>query len=176
MATWVEDKKKIRLKTKSAMVLLKLDLTRISSFVELKIGSGRNSANMVDTVGERHDIPGDGRKETPLTDISNLIRQELTKLLGNKPQPGSGDMNLNHAHFADSAGIMLQHTTDYALTSIECIDAGSWILDSGASRHMCAYSNQMSDIIDLDKPLSVLLPDGTTTSVTKSGVQKSTFS
>ncbi|KAK6115405.1 hypothetical protein DH2020_007674 [Rehmannia glutinosa] len=140
-------------------------------------GFGRSAANMVDTVDDKQELNREVRRDASLADISNLIRQEFTKLMGAKTQSGlqaSGEELVNHAHFTDSAGIMLSHATHYALTSIESIDAGSWILDSDASRHMCAYPNQMTNIVHLAKPISILLPDGTTTSVTETGFVKLT--
>ena len=59
-----------------------------------------------------------------------------------------------------------------ALRAIHCLNIvghDAWILDSGASEHMCSEKTVLQDLCDLQCPIYVKLPNGTQVKVTKHG-------
>ena len=58
------------------------------------------------------------------------------------------------------------------LNSISCLCAlghDAWILDSGASDHMCSEESLLCDLCILQQPILVKLPDGSQVRVVKHG-------
>ncbi|KAL0428398.1 UNVERIFIED_CONTAM: hypothetical protein Slati_3014600 [Sesamum latifolium] len=79
---------------------------------------------------------------------------------------GSGEENaLNYAHVMDFAGI----NPILALNSVESMKCGSWIIDTGASTHMCTDLNLFSYTKPAPKLNKIALPDGTTKRVQTMG-------
>ena len=62
--------------------------------------------------------------------------------------------------------------TIYALSAVHCFSSlhhGSWILDSGASDHMCSDKSLLHDLSALSVPVIVSLPNGLHVQVVQQG-------
>lgn len=64
-------------------------------------------------------------------------------------------------------------TSDFASMAINhnCTnrDKGTWIVDTGASNHICTNQALFDDLVDMSTPITVYLPDGSTNQVTQMG-------
>ena len=64
----------------------------------------------------------------------NLLQEEVGRLLKGKPIAGTTDHNMvNYAHFGDFSGI----NYNLILSSAVSLSLCCWILDSGATNHIC---------------------------------------
>ncbi|CAA0823525.1 Unknown protein, partial [Striga hermonthica] len=97
-------------------------------------------------------------------DMASLA-QELMKFMGGR-QTGNQDSISEGVNFA---GNTIDLNFHFALSMFEDIGRSSWILDTGASKHMCTNDLLISDLTLLTKPISVYLPDGTLKQVTHTG-------
>ena len=71
-----------------------------------------------------------------------------------------------------SASAVYMAGTSQALQSIHCLCAlgsDAWIIDSGASEHMCSEITVLYDLCSLQRPVLVNLPNGTQVRLTKHG-------
>ncbi|KAK6125100.1 hypothetical protein DH2020_041164 [Rehmannia glutinosa] len=111
------------------------------------------------------------QKDTHQLDIATLIKQEISKALAGRVQQGqnSSEQSMNFTQYTDFAGTILPLLNHHALTTLESLDKDSWILDTGASKHMCASPSLMQNLVPISSPVSDCLPDGTTKVVTHSG-------
>ena len=50
--------------------------------------------------------------------------------------------------------------TSHALSTVECSETDSWIIDSGATCHICNDRRSFTDFYTLEKPQDVTLGDG----------------
>ncbi|KAK4400358.1 hypothetical protein Sango_1141900 [Sesamum angolense] len=108
--------------------------------------------------GERS-IQGTSAVETQ-SNLSALVRTEVMRALQ------TSDVNLHRSNFVeydDFAGTALTLTKNRSL----CFD--SWIIDSGASAHMCANAAAFNQLTPLRNKASIKLPDGTTQEVKFAG-------
>ncbi|KAL0284816.1 UNVERIFIED_CONTAM: hypothetical protein Sangu_2806900 [Sesamum angustifolium] len=121
----------------------------------------RHSTNvhMVETNG--NDVPN--TSEAPAQDgsISEMIRLELIRTL--KGLHSTNTENVHMTEFQDFAGII-------SVPSKSCASYyGSWIIDSGATNHVCADRHAFHTLQSLYCPSSINLPDGSKRLVTKVG-------
>ncbi|KAK6141658.1 hypothetical protein DH2020_024600 [Rehmannia glutinosa] len=143
----------------------------ISWYKELKEQQRNNhSINLVDGgVNEiaqskmKEEIEGK-KGETP--DFAAMIQKEIAKYLSGQSAATSGDIH-SFSHIVDYSGTMLD--THYAMSLIHNLGRHSWIVDSGASRHICSYPELIDKPMLMPGPISVHLPDGTTVSITHTG-------
>ena len=86
---------------------------------------------------------------------SKRLMQFLTNLtVGNEQKSSTKEATVSAAHMAG---------TIYALSVVHCfysLHHGSWILDSGASDHMCSDKTLLHDLSILSVPVIVSLPNG----------------
>ncbi|XP_074297859.1 uncharacterized protein LOC141628650 [Silene latifolia] len=89
--------------------------------------------------------------------VSGLVDTITERVLRNisKKFPPNGNCISEASHAYDVSNFM---------------HASSWIIDTGASDHMTANSALLDDICDLDKPILIYLPDGTTKLVHQIGI------
>ncbi|KAL2539822.1 Uncharacterized protein Adt_00800 [Abeliophyllum distichum] len=105
-------------------------------------------------------------KDTTLpSNIAAIVQQELMRTLKGKKLTDNEDQT-HFAHFKDYSGMYTQH---FAFTSFDDLKYGYWIIDTGASNHICTNSAQMSNLKLVTKPTSVLLPDGSSKVVKNTG-------
>lgn len=90
----------------------------------------------------------------------DLIKQEIAKALKGAAQ-------------SSKEGNSSVHTTEHAGTicfpEIRPELKGSWIIDPGASSHICTNNELFDELVNLATPISVNLPNGNTIRVTKIG-------
>lgn len=60
----------------------------------------------------------------------------------------------------------------FAFSVVLSMDGISWIIDSGASAHVCCNRNMISSYRRLQKPVKVHLPDGSSKLVNYSGTTR----
>ncbi|KAL0448952.1 UNVERIFIED_CONTAM: hypothetical protein Slati_1451600 [Sesamum latifolium] len=110
---------------------------------------------------------------TKETYLSTTMRTKLKKLITEeepvKPRhktPFDDDVRVNYAHLQDideSAG------NSYCFDVIDC---GTWIVDSGATRHVCANLNLFTHYHKSNNHTEVSLPDGSKQPVAHIGTVK----
>ncbi|KAL0463173.1 UNVERIFIED_CONTAM: hypothetical protein Slati_0204900 [Sesamum latifolium] len=116
-------------------------------------GRGRGLIAAVDAISQPEvaQLQGPG--------LTNIMRTEIRKLMAKDSASHSqlntpfDDVRINFAQLEDlveSAGI-IHHFND--------IDCGSWIVDSGATRHVCADLKHFTSYTKPIKPTKVSLPD-----------------
>ncbi|KAJ0098281.1 hypothetical protein Patl1_28008 [Pistacia atlantica] len=93
--------------------------------------------------------------------LTDIIQQEVMKLMKGKMQLENNQVNF--AHLGDFAGM------NYSLQVIDCLEVGTWIVDTGASNHMCVDLKLMTSPKPVTKPTPVFLPDGTIKFVNHTG-------
>ncbi|KAK6162353.1 hypothetical protein DH2020_002194 [Rehmannia glutinosa] len=128
----------------------------------------RSAVNLVDTAPDSiKPIQKEYGQEKQTPDIAALV-QEITKYMASNSSPLNFG-NTDFAHSVEYSGIHSFSEHHIALSTFEHMNVDSWILDTGASRHMCTSSSQMHNLTLLSSPVVVYLPDGSTKSVTHSG-------
>ncbi|KAL2249557.1 UNVERIFIED_CONTAM: Retrovirus-related Pol polyprotein from transposon RE2 [Sesamum indicum] len=93
------------------------------------------------------------------TDITKLIRSEVKKVI--QKEKDHHDHSSNMANVEDYAGNTIFHEP--------------WIIDSGASNHMCGDLQILKDLKRLKTSIFVKLPDGTRKEVTYKGMVQLTL-
>lgn len=121
-------------------------------FKRLKDSKGkssiRNSANLADSQPE---INKD--ELTSPEKFKELKRQELGELL-------RGKMTLNNINMVQFDHFVGTSTFSYALNIIDMTNLNSWIIDTGASNHMCCNKHIMHNLKHIANIKHVTFPDG----------------
>ncbi|KAK6121871.1 hypothetical protein DH2020_044386 [Rehmannia glutinosa] len=113
-------------------------------FKDLKEQRRRNSANLVvENAGLRDDVAHTqpGKDLNSPCDMATLIQQEIAKYMANSggnDKAGGSAVNMNYAHFVDYAGKGKDHDSYCALCTFVESSKHHWIIDTGASKHMCS--------------------------------------
>ncbi|KAL0345251.1 UNVERIFIED_CONTAM: hypothetical protein Sradi_4356400 [Sesamum radiatum] len=100
------------------------------------------------------------------TDNKEVFMQQLIRLMKgeeNQTQMQEDPLQANFAQLDNFAGKSCAFTDLYDNLS------NSWIVDTGATNHMCANKHILHSILPSSQPTLVYLPDGTTQSVTHKG-------
>ena len=109
----------------------------------------------------------DTNHKTSLSDIdlSSIIQKEITKYI--KGKRSLAQALFAHTSFAGitSAPILSCNLNTSGLPSTK----GSWVIDTGASNHMCNDLDLLADACNINPPLPIYLPDGRTCLVYKVG-------
>ncbi|KAL0358382.1 UNVERIFIED_CONTAM: hypothetical protein Sangu_0687600 [Sesamum angustifolium] len=104
----------------------------------------------------------DKRGQTPVQgDTKEMLLQELVKLMrGTTPVQVEPQQQVNFAQFDDFTG--MNCTVSKLDNTVLCC----WIVDSGATNHMCANSHLLDNMLLLSNPTSIHLPDDSVQPVT----------
>lgn len=107
--------------------------------------------------------------------MSKLIQAELAKCVGNFFSHASGS-NVKTDTNLVQGGNSKQHMFDghYAFSVMPNMDNTEWIIDSGASSHICSNPKLMCTTYQLVRPTIIYLPDGTYKAVAYAGKMKLT--
>ncbi|XP_074318040.1 uncharacterized protein LOC141654824 [Silene latifolia] len=106
-----------------------------------------------------------GKNERLVSGLVDTITDRVLKNISKKFDPssnsgvGSSAGAMNATYSMSFSGIS-ESSHAYAVSNLS--HASSWIIDTGASDHMTANPALLHDICDLDRPILVYLPDGTT--------------
>ncbi|XP_074306620.1 uncharacterized protein LOC141641876 [Silene latifolia] len=113
------------------------------------------------------------RASTSTVDQDELVDAITVKVLKNISQrfPSYTSGTANASQSVNFSG-MSDYTHAYAVQDFS--HASSWIVDTGASDHMTSNIHLLHDIIPLDRPITVVLPDGTFKLVHKIGTMQLT--
>lgn len=132
---------------------------------ELKEQRSRNYAHTAEyDHGDTYSGHGDERKGGQSTEFSAILQQlqEMTKYLKDKDKPDPGH---EFAQFVSFSGNVVINSQHLALTTLEDIRMDCWIIDTGASRHMCTNPKLVQNLTTLKRSVTVCLPDGSTIEV-----------
>lgn len=107
-------------------------------------------------------------------DMSKIIQAEISKYMSTYVNPsttitqGNRDINFVHQQQRDPG------TFDgyYAFSVLPSMEHNVWIIDSGASTHVCYNPDLLTNIYQLEKPTKIYLPDGTSRLVNFGGVAR----
>ena len=113
----------------------------------MKTGA-RFAGNVMDTPLEVKSDARTGKGLDQNLELASLIQHELMKLMKGK-MPMTGNM-VNFTYLEDFAGSVLKPKLTYALNSAELFRPGTWIVDTGASSHMC------TDLSLIHKPTQLI--------------------
>lgn len=105
------------------------------------------------------------------TDMSKLIQSEIAKCMRSYMQQHAGpstsknDANLVH----DKPHKPHPFDGHYAFAAMPIMEPMEWIIDSGASFHICCVPGLLHTTYKLDNPTSIFLPDGSSREVAYAG-------
>ncbi|KAF7830791.1 Copia protein [Senna tora] len=115
-------------------------------------GSGKKTSVNMAAVGVGSSHENGEEKQTELASmVSQIIKQEMGKYLKEKET----EEHINFASLVNFAG-------NAQSGNFLSLNHGSWILDIGASSHICSNINLMQHTTSLRPPIHVHLPDSTT--------------
>ncbi|KAH7566308.1 hypothetical protein JRO89_XS08G0135500 [Xanthoceras sorbifolium] len=96
----------------------------------------------------------------------NLIQQELLKMMKRKSPIAN---MVNFAHLDEYAGKTLIPEFHYALSTVNILGSSTWIVDTGASIHVCANISLLTKPKAMNQRTPVFLPDGSVNHVKHTG-------
>lgn len=96
-----------------------------------------------------------GKDVKPNSKLMNAIAQEVMKMFNAQQQTGTS--NGSGGKMANFAGMI---SVSNVLVFNQENNKNTWIVDSGASDHMCRNKSLFHDFRNLRKPVGVGLPDG----------------
>ncbi|KAH6777255.1 Ubiquitin-like superfamily protein [Perilla frutescens var. frutescens] len=138
-------------------------------------GKGKSQA-MMNTVDETRSDCGGSQKgfkkeisAEPQTEVGRVIQAELAKHLSlyfgknHKTDNHMGEGHVNAANLGemDLGDSPIAYKGHYAFSIGTDITKEEWIIDSGASNHMCCHVGLLTDLKRLKHHLQIFLPDGT---------------
>ncbi|KAF7808414.1 Retrovirus-related Pol polyprotein from transposon TNT 1-94 [Senna tora] len=103
-----------------------------------------------------------GKGEEKQTEIASMVSQIIKQEMGKYFKGKEGEEHVNFANLMNFAG-NTQNGNFLSLTH------GSWILDTGASSHICSNINLVQQNFFLNPPIKVHLPDSSTKPVHTKG-------
>ncbi|KAK6148500.1 hypothetical protein DH2020_019412 [Rehmannia glutinosa] len=137
-------------------------------FKDLKEQRRRNTANLVvENAGVRDDVVQSQSKKDLHSpgDMAAIIQQEIAKYMansGSNDKHGGNAVNMNYAHFVDYAGKDTVPDTYCALSTFVESSRHNWIIDTGASKHMCYNEKLLTGLQPVQTETTIYLPDGST--------------
>lgn len=104
------------------------------------------------------------------SDTNKLIQVEIAKYVSNYMQQqgistNKGDVNVVH----DQQGKYIPFDGHYAFSILSSTEKTTWVVDSGASTHICSTSELFSCTYKLSKLIKVHLPDSSSKKVISAG-------
>ncbi|KAK6119397.1 hypothetical protein DH2020_046859 [Rehmannia glutinosa] len=102
---------------------------------EQRLGQTINMVEGVETSTPRDKVE-ESSKKSDYPDFASMIRKEVARYLSSQRTSGSDDIH-TFCHFADCSGI--KTNAQFALSLLSALGKDDWIVDTGASRHICAF-------------------------------------
>lgn len=151
-------------------------------YQQLKIQ--KENVNLVKPEVSRTPFDEPAARQDSVANMLQGLQQEIDKIKG-KLQKDSHTVNMAHTRKFESnlddsfeqeyVGIApFLYIALNAGISLEDMRPGSWIIDTGATTHMCTSLKQFQNISTVSQPIYVNLPDGTIKHVTQCGEIKLT--
>ncbi|XP_010267875.1 PREDICTED: uncharacterized protein LOC104604981 [Nelumbo nucifera] len=123
-----------------------------------KMTGGRNVANMADNPLDANMDQAVSKATYQNLSLAEMIQLELSKMMKGKARI---DNNLvNFAHIGDLEGNNPTCAFHFALHSFDNLDCGTWIVDTGASNHMCIDNKLIRKPKPVTQITQVFLPNG----------------
>lgn len=91
-----------------------------------------------------------------------MVKQEVAKVLKSTQSNKEGRTRMNFIHTPEYAGMA-------SFSKNKAVRKTSWIVDTGASSHICTNPDFFVKLKFLKTPISVNLPNGNTVEVTQVG-------
>ncbi|KAH6781990.1 hypothetical protein C2S52_001203 [Perilla frutescens var. hirtella] len=94
--------------------------------------------------------------------VSKMIQVEIAKHMTSYFKKGlrtEADMSTTHMAEVDHGSSSMDLTGHYAFGISTCIKKDEYIIDSGASNHMCCNLSLLNGLKHLKQPLQIFLPD-----------------
>ncbi|XP_074300103.1 uncharacterized protein LOC141631313 [Silene latifolia] len=110
-----------------------------------------------------------GQNDELVSGLVDIITDRVLKNILSKFPSSGASTSAGTANASHSMSFSGFSESSHAYGVSDLLHASSWIIDTGASDHMTANSTLLHDIRDLDRPILVYLPDGTTKSVPQIG-------
>ena len=115
-----------------------------------------------DNISHNDSYENEGKQSELASMVSQLFKQEMGKYMKGKQQ----EEQVSYANQIDFAG---NSNTDSVVDCYLPLECGSWILDTGASSHMCFEAKIMQHIQDITPAAKIHLPDSIKKLVSKRG-------
>lgn len=134
----------------------------------------RYQAHFVDNAEDSGSSIGGYEQKNTEFDMSKIIQAEISKYMSTYVHPstavnqGKGDINCMHQQQEDPGNF----DGYYAFSVLPSMEHNIWVIDSGASTHVCYNPNLLTNIYQLKKPIKIHLPDGTSRLVNYGGVAR----
>lgn len=119
---------------------------------------------------------GEGRQQShnlSNTDMASIIQAEVAKCIGNLGNSGGftvhpkTDVNMVHGAKESNSGVFTEG--HYTFSIVPSMEKSVWIVDSGASTHVCCDKELLHTTYRLDRQVIVNLPDGSIKRVSVAG-------
>lgn len=104
-------------------------------------------------------------RKNDATSIADIVKMEVQRALREKTLMDM-ENKVNFTHNKEYAGMSFYYSF---FAKLDYLKPGTWIIDTGASNHICADIKLMTKIRTTTQPIHVYLPDGTTKPVNKIG-------
>ncbi|KAH6785633.1 hypothetical protein C2S51_038088 [Perilla frutescens var. frutescens] len=141
-----------------------------------KLRNRANFAEEEEPISNKEDIPL--QQNDSMTEMNRIIQAEVAKYVGNyMMKNGHGSSTGSSANFvtADTKDDSQQSSmTHYAFGIMDNIHKSEWIIDSGASIHMCCNIKLMHTLRKLNEAQRIFLPDGSSVTADYAGEVKLT--
>lgn len=139
-------------------------------YKRLKENRGNERINYLEEDGDSRSENGRSyRPEIPF-DMAKFIQSEVAKCIGQMNQRDQGNVSGSDVNMVQNASEKLTpFDGNYAFTVVPSMTNQGWIIDSGASSHVCYDMDLLVSSYKLKEPVSVHLPDGTVKMVTYGG-------
>ncbi|KAH6819786.1 hypothetical protein C2S53_010169 [Perilla frutescens var. hirtella] len=161
-----------------SMVLQVEDQKEVSSFypelTDFKQTKGKSRANYFEE-DDCGSVRSDSQNQEGNSglDMNKLIQAEVIKCISSYFKKSDSPAPVNDdAHMINTGAVTDTHLSDevmghFAFGIYEEIHTNEWILNSGASTHMCYNPALMQSLTLLDEPHRIFLPDGSNIQLTK---------
>jgi len=120
--------------------------------------------------GSQSNVTVPGLTQEQSSQLITLLQNVQATKSGNNTSYQGSDYSAPSTGFTSLAGIdTTDHTQNLCLLSSVADWKNIWIVDTGATDHMCHNRDLFTDLTSLFKPVVVTLPDGKSIPVTQSG-------
>ncbi|KAK6130415.1 hypothetical protein DH2020_035825 [Rehmannia glutinosa] len=127
-------------------------------YKELKEQRANQSINMVENteLGSANFKGEQELQKSDPPDFAAMIQKEVAKYLAGQSLTSQGDTH-SLSHLVDYSGI--KQNTHFALSLLNVLGKENWILDTGASRHICSFPELIVELKLVLNHVIVHLPD-----------------
>lgn len=132
-------------------------------YKKLKESRGQYRANCVNSTPEGEVSNGNGTQKEGNQNMSKMIQSELIKCMEQffQQQSAGGNNNKSDDNLVHESGKKPHHFNGhYAFSVLPSMLETEWVIDSGASSHICPNPELLYTTYQMDKLTMIYLPDG----------------